>query len=655
MSRRTQRRRSSNLSILSDFDDPFSASGSEPASPEIIRKSILKSVNNESDAADRDDEPYQELYRKTLEEDTSELLKIVDRNPDGKCLSAIDLLLQQIDSEFSHITRMLAQQPADRDEKTLQQFCDLLIKSYPKVMGRMCGFEQIAFCRCCKVEVVEAGQVEKIFSMGDDINARVVFLLEGECNCCCGIEYNCPLMLHLPGMCMCADNLRHVGYLNSGMHFGEEALELSDLKQPRHFLIETSGDDHCVFITCDMNEYQKYGGGADPESYFDKMAFLKTLPRLKGLPEGEVQMIAHCMQGPRTFSAFERLVEQGDKVEDILFIRSGSAQVLRTIPRKFNDPLILRIDSLKPGDVFAALAGIIGKHFRENVFADPEVKVYWISRQEFLRRLARRVLVAFTIGLREYPNDFQLLERAKRSEKWDRYKKNLQIDLKAKNNIQKVNEAFMGDRVVFGEFNDGDSSPSNSNPNSRPGSARKTTRFAKTGLTDAEKVDEEISFGQRALDKDCFVASNSSKKKLGRRGTKIDMMSAKRLTKDCFNEVESLHDPALDSFDETELEFLDTRTDMNVLSEKGKQVREEFRSEVNRAVSGAGGDVVSKEIFLSSELLKQYGREAIHKQEGIVNSCLKAYTKNAIDGGDRRPSKKMSMRRQRTGSIRYLC
>ena len=103
---------------------------------------------------------------------------------------------------------------------------------------------------------------------------------------------------------------------------------------------------------------------------------------------------------------------------------------------------------------------------------------------EFLRRLARRVIVAFTIGMREYPDNRELLDRAKRTQKWDKYKQNLKVDLKAKACTQKLNEAFISLSL---------SSPSNSRPVSREHSS---SSRAKLGLTDKQKIDEEIEFGR---------------------------------------------------------------------------------------------------------------------------------------------------------------
>ena len=112
--------------------------------------------------------------------------------------------------------------------------------------------------------------------------------------------------------------------------------------------------------------------------------FLRGLQVLSGLSDQEIDLLARTAE-ERRFSADERIVRQGEAGTAAFIMKDGAAEAL--IEKQGAEPL--RLSKILPGELFGELALFDGSPRSATVVAAVDCTVVEISREAFLKEVAR--------------------------------------------------------------------------------------------------------------------------------------------------------------------------------------------------------------------------------------------------------------------------
>ncbi|CAE8676095.1 unnamed protein product, partial [Polarella glacialis] len=120
-------------------------------------------------------------------------------------------------------------------------------------------------------------------------------------------------------------------FLEKGMGFGELALQSND---PRSATILTSEVTETLVTT--KADYEKYAGELHKLFIEQRVKFLRQCPLIEeALQQGavstqDIAAMANCLN-ERSLNGNELVVRQGQQVENMIFVRSGSLAMLRSV------------------------------------------------------------------------------------------------------------------------------------------------------------------------------------------------------------------------------------------------------------------------------------------------------------------------------------
>lgn len=167
-----------------------------------------------------------------------------------------------------------------------------------------------------------------IFDYGD-IGDRMYIIWEGR------VQVEVPKTALISGPATDKPELAKAAVLNPGKVFGELALMAdSNLRKARCTAIKRA-----KLLALSADDYKWCVGASRNHNYLhDRVQFLETVERnlLEDVSQVDLQVMAGCLL-ERFVTSGERIIEQGQEVEHIVFVKGGFCKVIRQIHPKYNE------------------------------------------------------------------------------------------------------------------------------------------------------------------------------------------------------------------------------------------------------------------------------------------------------------------------------
>ena len=219
--------------------------------------------------------------------------------------------------------------PDARSEEQIQAIVDFLEGPAREIefLKTLDKFQQRTLCRVMSVQSYEKG--DTIFKMGDRGDKYYIILL-GSVSVQVP-EPTCPTGIHTQ-RCTCPDRpLQSPFYLQKGSGFGELALQDD---APRAATIITC--ENADFLTITREHYEQYAGKLHKRFIEQRVNFLRQCPLINdALDEGVVseQDLAAMANylNEKSLNGNQVVVRQGDEVQSVIFVRSGSLAMLKLV------------------------------------------------------------------------------------------------------------------------------------------------------------------------------------------------------------------------------------------------------------------------------------------------------------------------------------
>jgi len=218
----------------------------------------------------------------------------------------------------------------DPDMRTEENINDIIdVVKDVKFFSRLTTLQQRTLCRTMTIE--EFGPREFVFQMGEN-GDKFYIILTGSV----GVQVPsqtapCPNDVHSE-KCDCPNRpLETVVFLEKGMGFGELALQ-SD--QPRSATIQTS--EKTELLVTKRTDYEMYAGQLHRQFIEQRVKFLRQCPRIEDalqrclVSTQDIAAMANCLN-EANLSGNAVACRQGDVVDHMIFVRSGSLATLRCV------------------------------------------------------------------------------------------------------------------------------------------------------------------------------------------------------------------------------------------------------------------------------------------------------------------------------------
>eukprot|EP00747_Dinoflagellata_sp_TGD_P101393 gnl/TRDRNA2_/TRDRNA2_168341_c0_seq1.p1 gnl/TRDRNA2_/TRDRNA2_168341_c0~~gnl/TRDRNA2_/TRDRNA2_168341_c0_seq1.p1 ORF type:complete len:487 (-),score=83.40 gnl/TRDRNA2_/TRDRNA2_168341_c0_seq1:1028-2488(-) len=198
-----------------------------------------------------------------------------------------------------------------------------------KFFTKLTVLQQRTLCRMMSMEVF--GPREYVFQIGE-YGEKFYIILTGSV----GVQVPsttapCPTGTH-PGHCDCEGKpLETVVFLERGMGFGELALQ-SD--QPRSATIQTT--ERTELLVTKKADYEMYAGQLHRQFIEQRVKFLRQCTRIEDalhkclVSTQDIAAMANCLN-EASLSGNTVAIRQGDVVDHMIFVRSGSLAMLRAV------------------------------------------------------------------------------------------------------------------------------------------------------------------------------------------------------------------------------------------------------------------------------------------------------------------------------------
>eukprot|EP00931_Biecheleriopsis_adriatica_P045278 TRINITY_DN25953_c0_g2_i1.p1 TRINITY_DN25953_c0_g2~~TRINITY_DN25953_c0_g2_i1.p1 ORF type:complete len:821 (-),score=177.97 TRINITY_DN25953_c0_g2_i1:59-2521(-) len=217
--------------------------------------------------------------------------------------------------------------PNERSEEAVTDILDFVRDV--KFFSKLTTLQQRTLCRTMTIEKFPPRT--HIFEVGD-VGDKYYIILSGSVSVQVpSSTAPCPNGIH-EERCDCKNRpLETAVYLAKGMGFGELALQSS---QPRSATIFTGVATETLVTT--RADYEKYAGELHKLFIEQRVKFLRQCPLIEeSLQKGQVSTqdiaaMANCLN-ERSLSGSEMVVRQGDPVESLIFVRSGSLAMLKLV------------------------------------------------------------------------------------------------------------------------------------------------------------------------------------------------------------------------------------------------------------------------------------------------------------------------------------
>lgn len=190
--------------------------------------------------------------------------------------------------------------------------------------------QQRALCRTMTIETFEPRQF--IFQIGEYGNKFYIILTGSVGVQCPTTSAPCPRGLHATGKCDCPDRpLETLVFLDKGLGFGELALQSN---APRSASILTSELTEVLVTT--KEDYDCHAGQRHKAFLDQRVDFLRSCPgverslREKLFTMQDVIQMANCLN-EQSLSGNCLVCKQNESADRVIFVRSGSLAVLRTM------------------------------------------------------------------------------------------------------------------------------------------------------------------------------------------------------------------------------------------------------------------------------------------------------------------------------------
>mmetsp|Transcript_28060 Transcript_28060/g.63231 ORF Transcript_28060/g.63231 Transcript_28060/m.63231 type:complete len:739 (+) Transcript_28060:103-2319(+) len=198
-----------------------------------------------------------------------------------------------------------------------------------KFFAKLTNLQQKTLCRTMSIESFDPRQ--NIFEVGD-VGDKYYIILTGSVSVQVPVpSAPCPNGIHT-ARCDCKNRpLETTVFLAKGSGFGELALQ-SD--QPRSATIFTGEKTEVLVIT--RSDYEKYAGKLHKLFIEQRVKFLRQCPLIEqALQQGlvstaDIASMANCLN-ERSLNGNQIVVRQGEPVESMIFVRSGSLAMLRLV------------------------------------------------------------------------------------------------------------------------------------------------------------------------------------------------------------------------------------------------------------------------------------------------------------------------------------
>lgn len=219
--------------------------------------------------------------------------------------------------------------PDARTEEQIQAIVDFLEGPAREIefLKTLDKFQQRTLCKVMSLQSHEKG--DTIFKVGDRGDKYYIILL-GSVSVQVP-EPTCPSGIH-PQRCTCPNRpLQSPFYLQKGSGFGELALQDD---APRAATIITC--ENADFLTITRDHYEKYAGKLHKRFIEQRVNFLRQCPLiLQALQQGivnpaDLAAMANYLN-EKSLNGNQVVVRQGDEVQSVIFVRSGSLAMLKLV------------------------------------------------------------------------------------------------------------------------------------------------------------------------------------------------------------------------------------------------------------------------------------------------------------------------------------
>ncbi|CAJ1368211.1 unnamed protein product [Effrenium voratum] len=198
-----------------------------------------------------------------------------------------------------------------------------------KFFEALTSLQQRTLCKMMSLETFEPRV--NIFEVGD-VGDKYYIILSGSVSVQVpSLNAPCPNGIH-EGRCTCKNRpLETTVFLAKGSGFGELALQED---KPRSATIQTSERTEALVIT--RTNYEKYAGELHKLFIEQRVKFLRQCPLIEqALQQGSVTppdlaAMANCLN-ERSLNGNQLVVRQGEPVESMIFVRSGSLAMLKLV------------------------------------------------------------------------------------------------------------------------------------------------------------------------------------------------------------------------------------------------------------------------------------------------------------------------------------
>eukprot|EP00440_Ansanella_granifera_P064379 gb/GFBE01069798.1/.p1 GENE.gb/GFBE01069798.1/~~gb/GFBE01069798.1/.p1 ORF type:complete len:806 (+),score=176.60 gb/GFBE01069798.1/:1-2418(+) len=239
-------------------------------------------------------------------------------------------------TRLNAIRQACSLQPEERTEENVTDILDFVRDV--KFFSKLTTLQQRTLCRTMTIE--KFGPREAIFEVGDKGDKYYIILSGGVSVQVPSPNAPCPNKIH-EERCDCTNRpLETAVFLAKGMGFGELALQSS---QPRSATILTGEPTETLVTT--RADYEKYAGELHKLFIEQRVKFLRQCPLIEqSLQEGmvstqDIAAMANCLN-ERSLHGNEMVVRQGEAVEVMIFVRSGSLAMLKLVDNDCREPLL---------------------------------------------------------------------------------------------------------------------------------------------------------------------------------------------------------------------------------------------------------------------------------------------------------------------------
>eukprot|EP00933_Yihiella_yeosuensis_P059367 TRINITY_DN6057_c0_g1_i14.p1 TRINITY_DN6057_c0_g1~~TRINITY_DN6057_c0_g1_i14.p1 ORF type:complete len:793 (-),score=133.69 TRINITY_DN6057_c0_g1_i14:249-2627(-) len=218
--------------------------------------------------------------------------------------------------------------PEQRTEESISEILEFVRDV--RFFQKLSPLQQRTLCRTMALEVFAAReQIMEVGEYGD----KFYIILQGSCSAHIPVAGSlCPTGIHpQPEKCNCKARPFDTAFLEKGRGFGELALQ-SDT--PRTASIFANEETELLVTT--RADFEKHAGELHKLFIDQRVRFLRQCPLIQEALESgavstkDIAVMANCLN-EKSLSGNELIVQQGELVEQLIFVISGSLAMLKVV------------------------------------------------------------------------------------------------------------------------------------------------------------------------------------------------------------------------------------------------------------------------------------------------------------------------------------